>query len=296
MSEGPSPASGRPRRLRPRLDWVVGGMLLLLASMAILPGVWMAPSPAQADPRECSIRNPAGGFQDRLPPSSEHWFGTDLQGCDYYAQVIHGARASMLTGLLAVLIGGSIAVVVGGFAGFAGGWADTVVSRVTDVFLGIPSLVLAILLMGSIGGDDRSIVDVALVLGLLGWPVALRLVRSTVLEVRSLHYVDASRLLGVSPVRTVVRHVLPNALAPLVGYISLSVGFAIIAEVGLTFLGVGLQAPTISWGQMISIGQERVAEVPHLLLFPSLLLTATVLAFLGAGELVQRRLDRSGPA
>lgn len=291
VSPPPDHSSSGGRRARSRLGWVAGAILLLLGSMAIAPGIWVAPSPAPADPHQCSIRTPDGGFQDRLPPSSEHWFGTDLQGCDYYTQVIYGARASVTTGLLAVLIGGTIAVVFGGLAGFAGGWVDSVISRCTDVFLGIPGLVLAILLMASLAGDDRSISDVALVLGLLGWPFALRLVRSTVLEIRSLHYIDASRLLGVSPVRTVVRHVLPNALAPLVGYIALSVGGAVIAETGLTFLGIGLQAPTISWGQMIARGQERIADVPHLLLFPSVMLTLTVIAFFGVGELLERRLN-----
>ena len=273
--------------------WFAALLLAILASMTVAPALWVAPSPASPDPHACSIRSDTGEFQDRLPPSSEHWFGTDLQGCDYYTQVIYGTRASMVTGLVAVLIGGAIAIAFGGLAGFVGGWVDGSISRFTDVIFGIPAIVFAILLLNFISGENHSVLTVALVLGLLGWPFALRLVRSSVQQVRSMPFIDASRLHGATTRRTITRHVLPNALMPMIGYMTLAVGGAIVAEAGLSFLGVGLQAPTISWGQMIGTAQQRLSDLPYLLFFPSFFLSMTVLAFLIAGDVLRRHIDPS---
>jgi oligopeptide transport system permease protein len=279
---------------RSPLFWVTAAVIVLLAMMAIVPALFVAPSPASHDPRACSLRDESGAYQDRLPPSSQHWFGTDLQGCDYYARVIHGARASMIVGLVAVVIGGSIAIALGGISGYAGGWIDTTISRLIDVFFGFPLLIAAILLLTAIAGEQRSTLEVALVLGLLGWPLAARLFRSSVQQVRGTSYADAARTMGASAPRVLTRHVLPNALTPLLVYGALAVGVALVAEAGLSFLGIGLQAPTISWGQMIDSAQLRLEESPHLLFFPGLFLTVAVLAFLALGDLLRRAIDPRG--
>lgn len=274
--------------------WIAATVVALFVAMAIVPAVFVAPSPASHDPRDCSLRSEDGSYQDRLPPSADHWFGTDLQGCDYYARVVYGARASMAVGLLVVLIGATIAIGLGGLAGYAGGWLDVGVSRLIDVFLGFPLIVAAILLLTAIGGEQRSIAEVALVLGLLSWPLATRLFRSSVQQTRSTSYVDAARSMGSSGVRTVVRHVLPNSLTPLLVYGALAIGAALVAEAGLAFLGIGLSAPTISWGQMINSAQDRLEDSPHLLFFPGLFLTLAILAFLALGDLLRRALDPRG--
>jgi oligopeptide transport system permease protein len=274
--------------------WIAMAVVALFAAMAVVPAVFVAPSPASHDPRDCSLRSEDGSYQDRLPPSADHWFGTDLQGCDYYARVVYGARASMAVGFLVVLIGASIAIGLGGLAGYSGGWLDVGVSRLIDVFLGFPLIVAAILLLTAVGGEQRSIPEVALVLGLLSWPLATRLFRSSVQQTRSTSYVDAARSMGSSGIRTVMRHVLPNSLTPLLVYGALAIGGALVAEAGLAFLGIGLSAPTISWGQMINSAQDRLEDSPHLLFFPGLFLTAAILAFLALGDLLRRALDPRG--
>ena len=259
--------------------------------MAIAPAVFVLPSPATHDPHDCSLRDSTGAYQDRLPPSQDHWFGTDFQGCDYYARVIYGTRASMVVAVVAVMAAGAIALLLGGVAGYAGGWADGVISRVTDVFFGIPALVGAILFLSVVAGDERGLFDVALVLGLLGWPLATRLFRASVQRVSGAAYVEAARTMGASGPFIVARHVLPNAISPLLVYGTIAVGAAIAAEAGLSFLGVGLQEPTISWGRMIADAQQRIAEIPYLLFFPSLFLSVAVLAFLVIGDALGDAVD-----
>jgi oligopeptide transport system permease protein len=200
----------------------------------------------------------------------------------------------MSVGLLVVLIGGSIAIVLGGLAGYAGGWVDTTVSRLIDVMLGFPLIVAAILLLTAVAGEQRSVPEVALVLGILSWPLATRLFRSSVQQTRSSSYVDAARSIGSSGTRIVVRHILPNSLTPLLVYGALAIGAALVAEAGLAFLGIGLSEPAISWGQMINSAQDRLEDSPHLLFFPGLFLTLAILAFLGLGDLVRRALDPRG--
>lgn len=275
-------------RNRPLALWLGVALVALFAAMAVAPGAFAALGPGPADPNECSLRSPSGAFQDRLPPSRDHWFGTDPQGCDYYARVIHGARASMAVGLVAVLTGGLIALVVGGIAGTAGGWIDGVISRFTDVFYGVPQLVGAILLLSLLAENDRHTFQLALVLGVLGWPLVSRLFRASVRQIRSAPYVDASRVSGDRSWVTLCRHVVPNAVGPVLAYGTVAVGAAITAEAGLSYIGLGLQAPTISWGQMIDSAQVRLADAPHLLFFPSLFLSLAVLGFVCLGDALRR--------
>lgn len=222
-------------------------------------------------------------------PSAEHWFGFDLQGRDYYTRVIYGARASITVGLLVVLSASLIAVTLGSIAGYYGGWADAVIARITDVFFALPTILGGLVLLTVL--PSRGVPQVALVLALLGWPTMLRLMRSSVLSAAQSDYVLAARALGASDLRIMRRHILPNAITPVLVYATIFVGIIISAEAALTFLGVGLQTPAISWGLMISNAQTRLLQAPHLLLFPGAFLSVTVFSFILMGDALRDALD-----
>lgn len=281
------------RQLRKRwIFWMAAGLISLFTLMAIVPQVFVAPSPATHDPRECGLRAADGTFQDRLRPSSEHWFGTDLQGCDYFARVIHGARVSIVIGLGVTALAGLIGLTLGGIAGFYGGWFDNLISRFVDVLFAIPFLVAAILFLNVIATQgERNIGHLLLVLGVFGWPTLSRLFRASVIQAKSEDYVEAARAVGASNRRILVRHILPNAIAPVIVYATIAIGGVIAAEATLSFLGVGLTLPAISWGLMINAAQTRIITDPHLLLFPGIFLSLTVLGFLLLGDAVRDALD-----
>lgn len=248
--------------------------------MALLPQVFAG----GADPRACSLAN------SNAKPSAEHWFGFDQQGCDYLANVVHGARNSLVIGLLAVLVILVLGVVVGAVSGFYGGVVDSVLSRLTDVFYALPLILGALVVLRS-GILGRGVAAVAVALALFGWMTAMRLVRSQVIAVKSSDYVAAARAMGASNRRILVRHILPNAVAPVLVYATITIGVLIAAEATLTFLGVGLQRPAISWGLQIEAGQSLLRTAPHLVLFPSLVLTLTVMAFIMMGDALRDALD-----
>jgi ABC-type dipeptide/oligopeptide/nickel transport system permease subunit len=253
-------------------------VVALFVVMAAVPGLF-----TRANPQDCRLDRTLG------PPSAEHWFGFDVLGCDYYARVVYGARASISIGILVVLCAVVVAVVLGSVAGYYGGLVDTLIARATDIMFGIPLILGAIVILTVLG--TRGLPEVTFVLVVLGWPTMTRLMRSTVLGVRDLDYVRAAKALGASDVRILVRHILPNALAPVVVYATIYVGIVIALEATLSFLGVGLQLPAISWGLMISDAQYRIAEAPHLLLFPGLFLSLTVLSFILMGDALRDALD-----
>lgn len=252
--------------------------LLLMVVVAIAPGLFTDVSPTAGDLSRSLER-----------PSAEHWFGFDLQGRDYYARVVYGARASIVIGITVVAVAGVIAVVFGTLAGYYGGWIDALIARLTDVWFGIPTVIGGIVILNVL--DNRGLFQVALVLSILGWPTMLRIMRSSVLSARETDYVLAARALGARNLRIMRRHVLPNALAPVVVYATLFVGIVISAEATLSFLGVGLQLPAISWGLMISGAQTRILQAPHLLAFPGLFLSLTVLSFSLVGDALRDALD-----
>lgn len=289
----PDPAlDGSWRRLRdhPRF-WLAVGPIGLLVLMALLPELFVALSPATHDPLACSIRAPDGTYQDRLNPSSEHWFGTDTQGCDAYARVVHGARVSLVVGVGGAGMAALLGLIIGGLGGFRGGWVDGLTSRIADVFFSVPYLVGAILLLAVLGGERRTSLEVATAIGVLSWPLAARIVRGSVLAARDQEYVEAARALGANDLRILSRHILPNVAAPIVIYTLISIGVNIGVEATLTFLGVGLQAPSISWGLMIADGASFIYDSPHLLLFPAIFVTVAVLSFLVLGDVVSDALD-----
>lgn len=267
--------------------WIGAVLGLVFVAMALFPSVFSR----GADPRDCNLAN------SRVTPSAEHWLGFDQQGCDYLANVVHGARNSLLIGVLGVLGILLLGVVVGAIAGFYGRFVDGILSRIADIFYALP-LILGALVLLRVGPStglpiisDRGAGAVAIALAAFGWMTAMRLVRSQVIAVKSSDYVAAARAMGASDVRILVRHILPNAVAPVLVYATITIGVLIAAEATLTFLGVGLQPPAISWGLQIAQGQSLLRTAPHLVLFPSIILTLTVMAFILMGDALRDALD-----
>lgn len=265
---------------RSPLVWIALVILVILAAMAIAPVLFTS-----VDPQRCILLN------SRKPPVYGSWFGFDIQGCDVFARTVHGARASLSVALLATigstLIGGALGLI----AGLKGGAVDAVISRITDVVLGLPTLLGAIVILATLGSSGSGVLRLALVLSLLGWATEARLMRASVLQARNADYVDAARAAGAGSLRIALRHVLPNAVAPLLVLATLSLGGYVGTEATLSYLGLGLQPPVISWGTAISDAQPYLASAPHMLLFPSLILTVTVLSLVLLGEAVRRAFD-----
>lgn len=257
-------------------------LVLIVALVAAVPRLF-AGLFGHGNPRECALANSSKG------PQSGHPFGFDLQGCDLYANVVYGTRSSVLIALLVTAALLVIAVVFGGLAGYFQGATDAVISRLMDVFFGFPALVGMIILLNTFSA--RSVWTVSAVLALFGWPPLTRVFRATVLSTCSLDFVMASREMGAGHFRVITRHVVPNSIGPLAAILSLTIAGVIGAEAGLTFLGVGLKAPAISWGVQLNVAQRYFTTELHLLLFPSLFLSVTVLAFVLLGDGLRDALD-----
>ena len=267
--------------------WIGGVLTLVFTVMAIVPQLFARGQ----DPRACDLAN------SRALPSADHWFGYDVQGCDYLANVVYGTRNSLIIGVFAVVVILVLGVAVGAIAGYFGGATDGILSRIADVFYALP-LILGALVLLRVGPEtsipiinSRGPGAVALALALFGWMTAMRLVRSQVIAVKSSDYVAAARAMGAGNTRILVRHILPNAVAPVLVYTTITIGVIIAAEATLTFLGVGLQRPAFSWGLQIEAGQDAIRSAPHLVLFPSIVLTLTVMAFILMGDALRDALD-----
>ncbi|MBX6381904.1 MAG: ABC transporter permease [Microbispora sp.] len=247
--------------------------------MAAFPGLFTRIGPNE----NCDLRLSKHG------PASGAPFGYDLQGCDYWSQVVHGARASIVVGVSVTIFALLISIVLGTIAGYYGGVADAIISRITDVFFGIPFVLGATVVL--VAFPDHGIWAMTLVLVLLGWTTMTRLMRGQVIAVKEMDFVAAARMLGSGDRRLMFRHILPNAIAPVIVVAMLNVGNVIAGEATLDYLGVGLQYPDVSWGLQLNIAQTFFAGHPHLLVFPALFLTATVLSFLMLGDVVRDALD-----
>jgi oligopeptide transport system permease protein len=267
--------------------WVSSGLILVFLVMAAVPQLFTSADPYFADLAKA-----------REAPSADAWFGRDGQGYDVYARTIYGARASILVGVFATLFTLILGSVIGIITGYVGGWIDSLLSRISEIFLAIPLLLGGILFLYTFPSDLETpflvvVGKVAFVLGILGWPVISRLMRSSVLQVKPNDYVQAARALGAGPGRVIMSHILPNSVASVIVVSTINLGAFIAVEATLSFLGIGLQPPAISWGLAISeasgIGLIRAA--PHMLLFPSLFLSLTVLAFIMLGDVVRDALD-----
>jgi len=266
---------------RSPIFWIAGFLVVLLVTMAVVPRLFTS-----INPRACDLS------QSLEPPGAAHWFGTNLQGCDVYSRTIYGARASIAVGICSTLLAGLIAVLIGMSGGYFGGKLDAVLSRVLDIVLGIPLLLAAIVFGRSVAAEtDLGIWPVVLVLGVLGWTTAARVIRSSVIAAKQQDYVQAARMLGAGNSRILLRHILPNALAPMIVVLTIALGAFIATEATLSFLGAGLKPPTISWGIDISDAQARFQDAPWALLFPAAFLALTVLAFIMLGDAVREAFD-----
>ncbi|MFB7844769.1 ABC transporter permease [Microbacterium sp. NPDC056052] len=266
-------------RKRP-MFWISMAIVLVILLMAIWPTLFTQTPPNS----NCQLSSSNAG------PESGHPLGFTFQGCDIYARIVWGARTSVSVGIIATLIGSIIGLIMGALAGFYGGWLDSVLSRIGDIFFSIPYILAAVVVM-SVFAQFRNVFTLALAIGGFAWASTARVVRAEVLRVRQADFVMASRALGKSRFGTLISHVVPNAIAPLLVVTTLSLAAAIVAEATLSFLGVGLGSSTMSWGNDISQAQQSLRVAPMTLIYPSIALTITVLAFIMLGELVRDALD-----
>lgn len=265
-------------RTRP-LFWVSAVLIVLVITVAALPSLFTS-----VDPAFCELKHSLGA------PAAGHPFGYTRQGCDVYSRVIYGARASVTVGVLTtiavVLLGG----IVGALAGFYGKWFDALLSRVTDIFFAIP-LVLAAIVVMQVFSKQRTVVTVVLVLGVFGWPQIARITRGAVMSVKNADFITAATALGASRMRNLVRHVLPNAAAPIIVTATVSLGTFIVAEATLSYLGIGLPGTVMSWGADISRAQASIRTQPSVLFYPAGALALTVLSFIMMGDAIRDALD-----
>ncbi len=268
------------RRFRRHPGAVAGFVVLSLIVLAVL----LAPlSPYDPNASDLTRR-----FQ---PPSWQHPMGTDALGRDELTRVLYGGRISLLVGVLVVLITMSLGVTVGALAGYFGRWVDTVLMRITDAALALPSLLVLILLSAMLREVDlpllsrNSVLTIAVVIGLLSWMTFARLVRAAILTLREMDYIQAARSLGGSSLRIILRHMLPNAIGVVIIECTLELGYAIIEESGLSFLGFGIQPPTASWGNLLANAQEHFIKAPWLAIFPGLMIFLTIISvnYIGDG-------------
>ena len=261
-------------------SWLYAGtaILLLLTAAALF-----APVIAPYDPLGQNLD------QDLIPHSSEHWLGTDKLGRDILSRIIYGGRISLLVGITTVALSLAIGVVIGSLSGYFGGWIDQMLMRLVDILMAFPGILLAIAFTAVLGpGLDH----VILALCLIGWTSYARLVRGEILSLRERDFIQAARSLGCRPKRIILRHLLPNLLPPLLIQSTFGLAAAIVAEGSLSFLGLGVEPPTPSWGAMLNDGRQFLLVAPHLTTYPGLGLMISVLALNLIGDALQDRLDR----
>jgi peptide/nickel transport system permease protein len=266
-----------PRRAG-RTELIIGGSLVILALMTAI----FAPVLAPQDPTSQLL-------EERLdPPSRGHPLGQDELGRDVLSRLIYGARVSVSVGLTVVLLAGFVGTLIGAVSGFAGGRVDAALMRLTDTFLAFPGILLAIALVAVLGPALKHVV---LALVSIGWVGYARLVRAQVLQIREQEFVLAAKAAGVPSGRVLIRHILPNVLPTLMVQASLGMAGAILAEASLSFLGLGIQPPTPSWGAMINAGRAHLLDAPHLALFPGLAILMTVMGLNFLGDALVDYLD-----
>jgi peptide/nickel transport system permease protein len=263
---------------------IVGGAILLAAVVAALGAHWLAPYDPLAQSLVARLRPPGA----QAPAGSIHWLGTDGLGRDVLSRLIYGARVSLAVAALAVLVSGTVGVMVGMLAGYYRGWLGVVLMRIVDIMMSVPFLLLAIAVVAVLG---PSFLHTVLVLGLTRWPRYARVAYGQTLAARKREFVEASRALGGSDLRLMLRHVLPEVLPSAVVVATLEVGLMIVFEAALSFLGLGVQPPTPSWGDMLASGRDYLATAWWLATFPGLAIMLTVLGANLVGDAVRARLD-----
>lgn len=273
------------KRLKKNKLAVIGAIWIIFVVLVALTADLWAPqllgSPTDIDTTTVAQSS-------KLPPSLEHPFGTDATGRDQLVRVIYGARVSLAVGVIATIISTAIGLVMGALAAFYGGWFDTIIMRLADMFLAIPYTLFVITMLAVIG---QGIQNVFIAIGVLGWPSIARVFRSAILSVKENDYVDAARAMGASDLRIIARHIFPNSVASIVVYATMNIGGAILTESALSYLGMGVTPPTPSWGIMIQDGQTFLQTQPWLMIMPGLAILTTVLAFTLLGDGLRDALD-----
>lgn len=264
---------------------LIGGAFVLVVVICAI----FAPVISTHDPYEMNM-------SDRLltPMEDGHILGTDQYGRDLFSRIIYGARVSLEVGLVSVVLAMVIGVTLGLVSGYYGGWVDTLIMRVVDIFLSFPVLLLAIALVAALG---PGIENVILALGFVYWTNYARIVRANVLAIKEEEYIQAAKTIGSNDFRIIFLNILPNCLAPIVVVATLGLGTAIVSEATLSFLGLGIQPPESSWGWTLAFGMKFIREAPHLSVYPGLAIMFTVLGFnlLGDGirDLTDSKLKRN---
>ncbi|MFZ5909472.1 MAG: ABC transporter permease [Chloroflexota bacterium] len=279
-AENASMSSAVWKRFRRHPGAMGGAIVLFLMVLAVL----LAPF-SPYDPELSSME------ERYQPPSLSHPMGTDALGRDLFTRVLYGGRISLTVGLLVVAISLAIGVPVGALAGFYGGRLDGVLMRITDTFLSLPSFLVLILLSAILREveaplfERNSVLTIGVVIGILAWMTFARLVRASILTLRELDFVTATRALGGSDLRIILNHILPNTIGPITVEATLELGYAIIEESGLSFLGFGIQPPTPSWGNLLSNAQEHFTKYPWLAIFPGLMIFLVIISvnYIGDG-------------
>jgi len=272
------------RFFKHKLAGVAVAILLLLIISSALAGL---------NPYNPTDQNPTNKLQD---PNGEHWFGTDELGRDVFSRILHGGRVSLAVGLLSTLLSIFVGVVVGALSGYFGGWTDSILMRITDAFLTFPTIFVLILLGAFLREQQlfilqNSIFVVIIIIAALSWMWPARLVRGLFLVLREKEFVSASRALGGSPWRMIVRHILPNCVGPILVSGTLQMASAIITESGLSYLGFGVQPPTPTWGSILSTAQDKILTDPWLGFFPGFMIFLTVMAINYIGDGLRDAFD-----
>jgi peptide/nickel transport system permease protein len=258
---------------------LAGGIILLVFLLCAILAPWLAPH----DPTALNLS------ARLLPPSASHWFGTDELGRDVLSRTLYGARVSLLVAIAVVGISLALGSILGMLAGFYGGFTDTVVNiYLTNAFLSLPGILLAVAIVAFLG---PSLANLILALALAGWVNYARLVRAQVLTVKQREYVQAARSMGASDVHLMLRHILPNILQPLLVQAAIGMAAAVLSEATLSFLGLGVQPPTPTWGAMLNDARSHMFESPYLMVFPAIALALCVFSFNLIGDGLRDYLD-----
>lgn len=269
----------RDLRKRP-MFYISGILILIIALVAFFPGLFTNVSPDS----NCLLANSNAG------PTAGHPLGFTKQGCDVYSRIIHGTSTSLSVGILVTVMTAMLGIIFGAFAGFYGGWVDSLLSRAGDIFFAIPYILAAVVIM-SVFSEYRNVLIISLAIGIFAWPSTARVMRAEILRVKNSDFIMAATAIGVSRFKILIRHVLPNSIAPVIVVTTISLAAAIVAEATLSFLGVGLPTTFMSWGNDISQAQGDLRVAPQTLIWPSLALSITVLSFIMMGEVIRDALD-----
>jgi peptide/nickel transport system permease protein len=281
--EGGSRLRQAVRQLRRNPVALIGAGLIALFVFVAVFAPWLAPhSPTRGDLSQITLSHVPG-------PSSEHWLGLDTQGRDELSRILYGARASLVIGVVSLTAGAGLGVLLGALAGGFGGWVDSLLMRLTDIMLAVPGLLFAIAIAALLGPSLKSVM---IAIAVVNVPVFARLLRASMLGQREADYVLAARSLGVKQRTIVIRHVLPNSIAPVIVQGTLSLATAIIDAAGLAFLGLGSADPSVpEWGRMLADTQQYLTSAPQLALFPGIAIVLSVLGFNLLGDALREALD-----